>query len=287
MSAATMLSSPPVARTFKVGTGNLFFGLSVGFIALVAAAALLAPVLPIQSPTQLSFDAPMALPSAGHVLGTDASGRDILSRMIWGAQSALIAPLVIVAISTLLGTAIGLFAGWFGGWVDRVLTRVTDIVFAFPGLLIAIIAVAIFGKGVVAPVVAMCIAYSPYVARLVRNVVVSERTKPYIAAYRVQGFSSPFVALRALMPNIAPTISAQSAMNFAYAMLDLAALSFLGLGIQPPTPDWGAMVNDARTAMLDGHPLPAFIPAAAIVLTVVAFNIVGDHLADRFARRSA
>ena len=124
--------------------------------------------------------------------------------------------------------------------------------FAFPGLLLAILAVALFGKGLAAPVVAMSIAYTPFVARLVRSLVIQAKARPYVAAYQVQGFGRTYVAIRRLLPNVAPTVLAQSTLNFGYALLDLAALSFLGLGVQPPTPDWGAMINEGRGAVLQG-----------------------------------
>jgi peptide/nickel transport system permease protein len=165
------------------------------------------------------------------------------------------------------------------------LSRIFDIMFAFPGLLLAILAVALFGKGLLAPVIAMSIAYTPFVARLVRSLVMQAKARPYIAAYQVQGFGSAHIASRRLLPNIAPTVLAQSTLNFGYAVIDLAALSFLGLGVQPPTPDWGAMINEGRGAILAGTPLSAVAPAIAIIIVVVAFNIVGEELADRIAGR--
>ena len=170
--------------------------------------------------------------------------------------------------------------------MDAGLSRVLDIMFAFPGLLLAILAVALFGKGLVAPVIAMSIAYTPFVARLVRSLVIQAT----VAALR-RGLPGP--GLRpgrtsrsaGCCPTSSPTVLAQSTLNFGYALLDLAALSFLGLGVQPPTPDWGAMINEARGAVLQGQPLSAVAPALAIVVVVVAFNIVGEELADRIAGR--
>ena len=144
---------------------------------------------------------------------------------------------------------------------------------------------ALFGKGLAAPVVAMSVAYTPFVARLVRSLVMQARARPYIAAYAVQGFGAGYVAGRRLLPNVAPTVLAQSTLNFGYAVIDLAALSFLGLGVQPPTPDWGAMINEGRGAILAGTPLSAVAPAVAIIIVVVAFNVVGEEIADRLAGR--
>ncbi len=265
--------------------GSWLFRLSclvlVGFVALAAFAPLLAPYRPDQTDLLLS----LAPPSPAHWLGTNQFGQDTLSRIIYGSRTSLIGPLSIVVLSTVLGILLGLVAGWRSGWIDAALSRIFDITFAFPGLLLAILAVALFGKGLAAPVVAMSIAYTPFVARLVRSLVLQAKSRPYIAAYQVQGFGSVHIATRRLLPNIAPTVLAQSTLNFGYAMIDLAALSFLGLGVQPPTADWGAMINEGRGAVLSGQPLSAIAPALAIIVVVVAFNIVGEELADRVAGR--
>ena len=278
---------PRVGRMSRLRAfgGNWLFALScavlVGFVLLAIFAPLLAPYPP--DATNL-LDS-LAPPSAEHWLGTNQVGQDTLSRLIYGSRTSLVGPLMIVVFSTVLGIVLGLVAGWRGGWVDAALSRVFDIMFAFPGLLLAILAVALFGKGLAAPVVAMSIAYTPFVARLVRSLVMQAKARPYIAAYSVQGFGSAHIAARRLLPNISPTVLAQSTLNFGYAVIDLAALSFLGLGVQPPTADWGAMINEGRGAILAGTPLSAVAPAVAIIIVVVAFNVVGEELADRLARR--
>ena len=198
-----------------------------------------------------------------------------------GARTALVGPLMVVVLSTVLGALLGLWAGWRGGWLDATLSRLFDVVFAFPSLLIAIMAVALFGKGLIAPVVAMSIAYIPFVARLTRTLVLAERHRPYVSAYRVQGFSAPWIALRRVLPNVTPVVGAQSTLNFGYVLAELAALSFLGLGVQPPTPDWGSMINEAQAGLVDGHFLPAIAPAVAVVIVVVAVNILGEEFSRR------
>ncbi|WP_345801477.1 ABC transporter permease [Microbacterium sp. AZCO] len=222
-----------------------------------------------------------ASPSPAHWLGTDALGRDILSRIIYGARTALLGPLLVVILSTALGALLGLLAGWRSGWLDATLGRLFDVVFAFPSLLIAIMAVALFGKGLVAPVIAMSIAYIPFVARLTRTLVTAERNRSYVSAYRVQGFGGAWIALRRVLPNVTPVVGAQSTLNFGYVLAELAALSFLGLGVQPPTPDWGSMINEAQAGLAGGHFLPAIAPAVAVVLVVVAVNIIGEELPRR------
>jgi peptide/nickel transport system permease protein len=220
-------------------------------------------------------------PSAAHWLGTDGLGRDMLSRMIFGARTALLGPLLVVIVSTVFGVLLGLVAAWRGGWIDAALSRVFEVVFAFPSLLIGIMAVALFGKGLTAPVIAMSIAYIPYVARLTRSLVIAERTRPYVAAYRVQGFSEPWIALRRVLPNVTPIVGAQSTLNFGYVLAELAALSFLGLGVQAPTADWGSMINEAKAGLISGHFMPALVPALAVVIVVVAVNIIGEELSER------
>jgi peptide/nickel transport system permease protein len=267
--------------------GNWLFVLSCAILAALVLVAIFAPLLAPYDPDSIDLMNSLAPPSSAHWLGTNQVGQDTLSRIIYGSRTSLIGPLAIVLLSTVVGGLLGLLAGWRGGWVDAALSRIFDILFAFPGLLLAILAVALFGKGLAAPVIAMSIAYMPFVARLVRSLVIQAKARPYVAAYQVQGFGPVYVAVRRVFPNVAPTVLAQSTLNFGYAVIDLAALSFLGLGVQPPKPDWGAMVNEGRGAILAGQPLSAVAPALAIVIVVVAFNVVGEELADRIAGRDS
>ncbi|ALE07773.1 ABC transporter permease [Arthrobacter sp. ERGS1:01] len=260
---------------------DVSFMLSVAVVVLMTATAILAPLIAPYDPNQVDLFNFQSGPTTAHWLGTDALGRDILTRMMFGARTALLGPLLVVVSSTILGVLLGVLAGWRGGWVDAVLARLFDVVFSFPSLLIAIMAVALFGKGLVAPVIAMSIAYAPYVSRLTRALVASERHRPYVAAYRVQGFSGAWIALRRVLPNVAPIVGAQSTLNFGYVLAELAGLSFLGLGVQAPAADWGAMINEAQQGLIGGHFLPAIVPAVAVVIVVVAVNIIGEELSDR------
>lgn len=273
--AVRVLRAPRARRTDAV------FLAAVVVLALFALAAVFAPFLAPYDPDAVDLLAVYAPPSPAHWLGTDALGRDILSRIIFGARTALIGPLLVVVLSTVLGALLGLLAGWRGGWLDATLGRLFDVIFAFPSLLIAIMAVALFGKGLVAPVIAMSIAYIPFVARLTRTLVTAERHRPYVSAYRVQGFGATWIALRRVLPNVTPVVGAQSTLNFGYVLAELAALSFLGLGVQPPTPDWGSMINEAQAGLAGGHFLPALAPAVAVVIVVVAVNIIGEELSRR------
>ena len=270
-----------VLRAPRARRANATFLVSVGIVAAMTLAAILAPLIAPYPPDQVDLGAVHAGPSAAHWLGTDALGRDLLSRLIYGARTALLGPLLVVLSSTVLGILLGLLAGWRGGWLDAVLGRIFDVVFAFPSLLIAIMAVALFGKGLVAPVIAMSIAYMPFVARLTRSLVTAERSRPYVAAYRVQGFGGGWIAFRRVLPNVTPIVGAQSTLNFGYVLAELAALSFLGLGVQAPTADWGAMINEAQAGLIGGSFLPALVPAVAVVIVVVAVNVIGEELSDR------
>ncbi|MET7841232.1 ABC transporter permease [Streptomyces sp. NPDC005356] len=278
-----VLRRPGLAR---VRTNRpLLYVLCLGFVCLVVLTALLAPWLAPADPNVADLGNALAGTSTAHPFGVDASGRDTLSRLVTGARTSLLGPLGVVAFSTAAGVAIGIAAAWRGGWLDSVLSRSTELVFAFPGMLLAILIVSVYGEGLFAPVIALAVAYLPYVSRLTRSLALAERERPYVSAYSVQGHSGLQVCLRHVLPNIAPVVLAQSAINFGYALIDLAGLSFLGLGVPALTPDWGRMVFDGQTAIQRGYPLSAFLPCAAIVLTVVAFNVVGERWADQVARR--
>ncbi|WP_426244680.1 ABC transporter permease [Nocardioides sp. LHG3406-4] len=268
------------------GSGRLFWA-ALGTLGLLVLVGLLAPWIAPHDPTATSLSDTLAGPSAEHLLGADRSGRDTLSRLIYGARVGLLGPLGVVLCSTLLGVVFGLVAAWRGGWVDTFLSRSQELVFAFPGLLLALLAVAAFGPGLLAPVLAMAVAYFPYIGRLVRSAALAEQSRPYVAAYRVQGFSGWTIAVRHVLPNIGGIVLAQSALNFGYALMDLAALSYLGFGTRPPAADWGAMISEGQTALLEGVALPVIAPGVVIVLAVISFTIVGEGIADRVARQEA
>jgi peptide/nickel transport system permease protein len=256
------------------------------FIVVIVAVALLAPWIAPHDPNQVDILAAHEGPSASHLLGTDALGRDLLSRLIWGARLSLLGPALIVVIATVVGTTLAILAAWMGGWFDGVTSRVLDILFAFPGLIFAILAVAIFGPGLAAPVIALSIAYLPYDARVLRSVALRERNLPYIQACYVEGLPTRTITARHLLPNILPFVFVQAALSFGYALVDLAAVSYLGLGVAPPTPEWGLMVANGQASILTGYPEESLYAGLLIVATVVAFNLLGDRLASRFSVRA-
>ncbi|MFE2866328.1 MULTISPECIES: ABC transporter permease [unclassified Embleya] len=282
--STTLTRRPGLARLRAAGHSPLY-AVSAGFVGLVVTVALLAPWIAPYGPNTVELGGALGAPSGDHLLGVDAAGRDTLSRLVVGARTSLLGPLGVVVLSTIAGGAVGVIAGWRGGWTDSVLSRTTELTLAFPGLLLAILFTSVYGEGLLAPVVALSIAYVPYVARLARSLVLAERERPYVAAYRVQGHSGTDICLRHVVPNIAPVVLAQCTVNFGYALIDLAGLSFLGLGVPALTPDWGRMVFDGKSAIQSGYPLSAIVPCLVIVLTVVAFNVVGERWADKVAGR--
>ncbi len=249
-------------------------------IFLLVCTAVLAPWIAPLDPNFANILGVNQGPSVAHWLGTDSFGRDLLSRLIYGARLSLLGPALIIVISTSVGTALAIAAAWFGGWFDQVVSRVADILFAFPGLILAMLAVAMFGPGLVAPVIALSISYTPYLMRVIRSEAVRQRNLPYIAACYVEGLPARVICLRHLLPNVTPLLLVQATLSFGYALVDLAAVSYLGLGVQPPTPEWGLMVSTGQSSILAGQPQESLFAGALIIITVVAFNLLGDRLAS-------
>jgi peptide/nickel transport system permease protein len=250
------------------------------FILLLVCVAVFAPWIAPQDPNYANILGVNQGPSAAHWLGTDSFGRDLLSRLIYGARLSLLGPALIVVIATAFGTALAIAAAWFGGIFDQVVSRVADIMFAFPGLILALLAVAMFGPGLVAPVIALSISYTPYLMRVIRSEAVRQRNLPYVAACYVEGLPARTICLRHLLPNVMPLLLVQATLSFGYALVDLAAVSYLGLGVQPPTAEWGLMVSTGQSSILAGNPQESLFAGVMIILTVVAFNLLGDRLAS-------
>lgn len=259
--------------------------LSGGLCVAIVAIALFGPLLAPASPSETSILEANLGSSSEHWLGTDALGRDILTRVLYGARLSLVGPALIIAVSTVVGTGTAIAAVWVGGRVERALNRVLDVLFAFPALLFAILAVAILGTGLIAPVIALSIAYTPYMARVVRSVARRERSLPYIDACQLAGLSSWRICSRHILPNVLGVVRAQASIAFGAALIDLAAISFLGLGVSPPAAEWGLMVANGSTALLNGYPLECLAAGTCIVVTVVAFNVLGERLAVRSEAR--
>jgi peptide/nickel transport system permease protein len=268
----------PLAR--MGGTGPAA-AVSLAVIAAAAAAAVLGPVLAPDDPDTPNLSLAFVGPGGGHPLGYDFQGRDVLSRLLAGAQSSMLGPLAVVVLSMIAGMLIAVLAAWRRGTTDAVISSGLDVLFAFPGILLAVLATAVFGAGLTAASIALSVAYMPYVARVLRGAALRERSQPYIAALEVQGAPAAAICLRHLIPNIMPLIVAQGTIMFGWAMVDLAAISFLGLGVQPPNPNWGVMISENQTGLPQGYPLPALSAGLCIVAVVIAFNVLGERLSER------
>jgi peptide/nickel transport system permease protein len=250
-------------------------------LAIIVVCCAFAPWIAPFDPNAVDLANVSAGSSAAHLLGTDAVGRDLLSRLIYGGRTTLLVPLLVTIGAGIAGTVLAMTSAWAGGPTDYVVARGFDIMFAFPGLLLAILLTAVMGPGLLTMTVALVIAYTPYVGRIIRSETVRQRNLPYISAVSLQGSSSVGIWVRHLLPNIAPLVWAQLTLTYAYSLLDAAALSFLGLGIQPPTPDWGVMVSEGEPGLTGGHPQESLYAGALIVIVVVAVSVIGNRLADR------
>jgi dipeptide transport system permease protein len=217
--------------------------------------------------------------STEFLLGTDAVGRDILARIIYGARYSLMIGLIVVTLSLSVGICLGLVAGFFRGWTETMIMRLMDIILALPSLLLALVIVAILGPGLVNAMIAVAITYVPHYTRLSRASVITERSKDYVTASRVTGAGLPRLMFATVLPNCMAPLIVQATLGFSNAILDAAALGFLGLGAQPPTPEWGTMLADAREFVLRAWWVVTF-PGLAILITVLAFNLMGDGLRD-------
>ena len=284
-----LLSAAPTTRR-QARLGALYQGwltfranrlamLGLIILVLLALMAILAPYLAPYSPTAQNLADRLQPPSARHWLGTDALGRDILSRIIWGSRVTLFIVGTVALISPIIGLLIGTIAGFAGGWVDQVLMRITDIFLAFPKLILALALVAALGPGIVNAVLALAITGWPPYARLARAETLAVRNADYIAAARLQG-AGPFRLLVGhVWPMCISSMIVRVALDMAGIILSAAGLGFLGLGAQPPLAEWGAMISDGRTYILD-HWWVAAMPGLAIFIVSLAFNFLGDGLRD-------
>ena len=262
-------------------------GAVAGLIVLiiVVLAALFADIVAPHGPAQQYRDHFLVPPfwaeggSIEFLLGTDAVGRDIFSRIIHGARYSLFIALIVVTLSLIFGISIGLVAGFARGWTEAMIMRTMDILLAVPSLLLAIVIVAILGPGLFNAVIAIAVTYLPQFVRLTRASVITETSKDYVTASRVSGAGLPRLMFATVLPNCMAPLIVQASLAFSNAILDAAALGFLGLGAQPPTPEWGTMLADAREFVLRAWWVVTF-PGLAILITVLALNLMGDGLRD-------
>jgi peptide/nickel transport system permease protein len=263
-------------RKFRNHKSAIFGSVVVGVFTAIAVAA---PILPIPSPAATDWAAIRLAPSLAHPLGTDEIGRDILSRMIWGARASLLAGVVSVAIAMLIGVPLGILAGYMRGWVDAVISRCTEALLAIPFLILAIALAAFLGPSLTNAMIAIGVASTPLFVRLARGQAINIAAEDYVESAHAIGLSTPKILLRYNFPNVLPPVLVQSTLTIASAIIAEASLSFLGLGQQPPDPSWGAMLNVAKNFMAQA-PWMALWPGVAIYLVVLGFNLLGDGLRD-------
>ena len=255
----------------------VFFSILAILIILVA---ILAPVICGDvDPTKGNLADSILKPSAEHPFGTDKMGRDIFARVIYGARSSLSSTLILVVVILVVGTFLGILAGYFGGWVDAVIMRIADMMIAFPGLVLAIAVAGILGPSMRNAVIAIALVSWPKYARLARSLVMKIRHTDFVAAAIVTGSKTPYMLWKYMFPNTVTTLVITAATDIGSMMMELAALSFLGFGAKPPTPEWGQMLNEGRT-LIQTAPWMMIYPGLAIFITVVVFNMLGDNLRD-------
>lgn len=253
--------------------------LSALFIVSTVAVALVAPVLPVKSPTTQSVIRRLKAPSVEHALGTDRLGRDVLSRVVWGARVSLAVGAAVVAISALAGTAVGLISGYFRGLASDLLVRGIDVLQAFPALILALAIVTALGPGLATVIAGISLGYVPQFARVTRAAALAVREREYVEAARAAGAGPVRVLLRHVLPNGIDPVIVLCTLLVPAAILTESMLSFLGLGITEPTPTWGNMIDNGRLVLREAPWLTVF-PSIALVLTVIAFNLVGDAIRD-------
>jgi peptide/nickel transport system permease protein len=256
-------------------------GAPMGGVVLVAVVlmALLAPVIAPYDPLKQDLTNSLKAPSAAHWLGTDDLGRDIVARVMYGTRVSLIAGVASVAVAVALGSLLGLAAGFAGGWLDSAVMRMVDAVLAFPGLVLALALGAVMGAGLLGVVIALGVVYTPTFARLMRGQVLTIREREFVHAARVLGAPGWRIVRQHVLPNVATPIVIQASLSIAFAILAEASLSFLGLGVRPPEPSWGGMINQGR-GYLQQAPWIVFGPGAALFVTVLGLNFVGDAIRD-------
>jgi peptide/nickel transport system permease protein len=253
--------------------------LGIIIVTFVVLIAVLAPLIQVYDPLDQNIADRLQTPTIQHIFGTDQLGRDVWARIVNGARIALLVGIIAVGIGILFGLPIGAIAGYYRGWLDEVIMRAMDALLAVPPILMALVIVAVLGGSLFNIMIAIGFVYIPRFARVIRGSVLSEREKEYVEAAKMIGESHLSILFRQILPNCLSPLIVQATVFIAYAILTEAALSFLGLGVAPPNPSWGSMLNDARL-FIESKPLLAIIPGLSISITVLGFNLLGDGLRD-------
>ena len=280
------MSAPAIAETRKTKLPRhlpIVILIAALIITVVVICAVLGERIAPDSPFLQRLGVGDTPPSAAHIAGTDLLGRDVLSRVIYGARTALVGPVVVAAGAFAIATLLGLLSGYLGGLVDSAIMRWVDFMFALPGPLVAIVVVGVVGGGYWTAVFVLVVLFTAPDTRIVRSAVLEQRPLPYIDAARTLGISKTRILFVHILPNVLPIILAYVVLDFAFALVNLAGLSFLGLGVEPGTPDWGRMLFENRN-ILFSNPVALLLPAGMIILTAVSMNLIGDWLFERFAK---
>ncbi|SPU50628.1 ABC transporter permease [Bordetella trematum] len=281
MSATTATAVPPRAgnRAWAKFKRNKVALVGAGIVLLFVVMALFAPMIANHDPFQTSFMNIRKAPSATYWMGTDELGRDVFSRLVYGARASLMAGLVSVLIALVVGVPFGLAAGYFGGWTDSIISRATEALLAIPFLILAIALAAFLGPSLINAMIAIGVSAAPKFVRITRGQVLAVRSEDYVQSARALGASSLRIIARHVFPNVMPPLIVQATITIATAIIAEASLSFLGLGLQPPNPSWGSMLNTAKNFMTQA-PWMSIFPGSAIFLAVLGFNLLGDGLRD-------
>lgn len=284
MSSTTAMAPERRARRRARRRPSPLLALAAVTMAAVLACALLGGLLAPEDPSAQHLLDGLQTPSLDHLLGTDDSGRDMLSRLIVGARAAVVGPAAIALGAALLGTLVGVTAGYRGGWHDAVIMRAVDLLYALPALLVAIVLIGVLGGGYPVAVAILVLLTAPSDVRILRGATLEQRSLPYVDAARTVGVSPRNIMFRHIWPNLLPLLAANAFLNFAYALVALSALSFLGLGADPGAADWGRMLSD-NLPLLQDNPAAVLAPGIALVLTAAAMNLLGDWAYERLADR--
>lgn len=258
---------------------NKVFWVAAALLLLIGLAALLGPWMGLPDPQEVNLAAKLLPPSAGHLLGTDHLGRDVLSRLIFGSRVSLGSVFLILLLIVTFSTFAGSVAGFFGGVLDSAIMRTCDVFLTFPTIILAMFFVAVLGTGLTNVIVAIFFTHWAWYARIVRGIVISLKNREFVLAARVAGTSRWRIVARHILPALAPQLLVLSTLDIGHMMLHVAGLSFLGLGVQPPMPEWGSMINDARQYLWT-QPQLLLYPGLAIFVSVMAFNLLGDAMRD-------
>jgi|UniRef100_A0A7J3SLG9 peptide/nickel transport system permease protein len=265
--------------TLKVFGKSKMAMISLGILLLFFAIAILAPWISPYDPTETHTSDLFMPPCPKYPLGTDHLGRDNLSRILYGARYSMFASLLVVAVTVIIGMPIGAVSGYFGGKLDEILMRITDVILSFPGITLALLLAYIMGRGIYSAALALSLVGWPSMARIVRGVVLSEKGKDYVIAARIIGKSDFQILFGEIMPNCMYPVIIQAVMMMGTVIISLAGLSFIGVGVQPPEPDWGVIIAEGRQYLLE-YPWLSILPGILMITVVLAYNLVGDRLRD-------